>query len=292
MPVFTSGNINLSYTLEGNLEASETVILLHGELADSSSWVHTIKALEAKYRILSYNRLPKPGMNLENHLEELVALVNDLELGAYHVVGHSGGGILAYRLAAKFPTRILSLVLADSLGRLDAVLEIKIRSVLEALNSGGSALAFMVAMPWLWGAHYLEYSRDHFEHLKTLAASSDPAPTRIALESILQFGDQRKYLRAIECPVLVMVGSDDNLTPMRYSHEIVEWVKPGLGVLVTVSGGGHNAPLECPDEFNRVLAGFLTRYQDFKAGNGFDDDSDDNIEDDGAEYHDFNELEN
>jgi 3-oxoadipate enol-lactonase len=288
MPVFHSENINLSYTLEGNLSASETVILLHGELADSSSWVHTIKALEAHYRILSYNRHPKAGMNLEHHLEELIALLDDLKLESYHVVGHSGGGILAYRLAAKFPTRILSLTLADSLGKLDAVLEIKIRSVLEALNVGGSALAFMVAMPWLWGAHYLEYSRDHLDHLKTLAASRDAAPTRIALESILQFGDQRKYLRAIECPVLVMVGSDDNLTPMRYSHEIVEWVKPGLGVLVTVSGGGHNAPLECPDEFNRVLLGFLTRYQDFKAGNGFDDEPGD----DGAEYHDFNELEN
>ncbi len=288
MPVFSSGNINLSYTLEGNLSALETVILLHGELSDSSSWVHTIKALETNYRILSYNRLPKPGMNLEHHLEELIALLNELKLEHYHVVGHSGGGILAYRLAAAFPARSLSLTLADSLGRLDAVLEIKIRSVLEALNIGGSALAFMVAMPWLWGAHYLEYSRDHLEHLKTLASNRDPAPTRIALESILQYGDQRKYLRAVECPVLVMVGSDDNLTPMRYSHEIVEWVKPGLGVLVTVSGGGHNAPLESPDEFNRVLTGFLTRYQDFKAGAGFDDE----LEDDGAEYHDFDELEN
>jgi 3-oxoadipate enol-lactonase len=288
MPVFTSGNINLSYTLEGNLQAVETVILLHGELADSSSWVHTIQALEGNYRILSYNRYPKSGMTLEHHLEELIVLLQELKIELYHVVGHSGGGILAYRLAAKFPTRTLSLTLADSLGKLDAVLEIKIRSVLEALKSGGSALAFMVAMPWLWGAHYLEYSRDHLDHLKTLASSRDPIPTRIALESILQFGDQRKYLRAVECPVLVMVGSDDNLTPMRYSHEIVEWVKPGLGVLVTITGGGHNAPLECPDEFNRVLSGFLTRYQDFKAGSGFEDE----LEDDGAEYHDFDELEN
>jgi 3-oxoadipate enol-lactonase len=287
MPVFHSGNINLTYSLEGNQTNTETVILLHGELADSSSWVHTIKALETNYQILSYNRYPIAGMNLEHHLEELLALVDHLNLERYHVVGHSGGGILAYRLAAALPTRILSLTLADSLGKFDAVLETKIRSVLEALNVGGSGLAFMVAMPWLWGAHYLEYSRDHLEHLKTLAASRNPVPTRIALESILQFGDQRKYLRAVECPVLVMVGSDDNLTPMRYSHEIVEWVKPGLGVLVTITGGGHNAPLECPDEFNRVLTGFLTRYQDFKAGTGFDDEPGD----DGAEYHDFNELE-
>jgi 3-oxoadipate enol-lactonase len=288
MPVFTDHNFNLTYTLEGNPEALETVVLLHGELSDSSSWVHTIQALETKYRILSYNRLPRPGMTIEGHLEELIALLSALKLEQYHLVGHSGGGILAYRLAAKFPERVLSLALADTLGRLDAVLEIKIRSVLEALKAGGSGLAFLVAMPWLWGAHYLEFSRDRLEHVKTLAANRDPAPTKAALESILQFGDQRKFLRAIECPVLVMVGSDDSLTPMRYSHEIVEWVKPGLGVLVTISGGGHNAPLECPDEFNRVLSGFLTRYQDFKAGTGFEDD----LEEDGAEYHDFNELEN
>lgn len=285
MPVFSYHDSAITYTLEGNLNATETVILLHGELSDSTSWVHTIKALEANYRIFSYNRLPRTGMSIEGYLEELIALLEELKLGAYHVVGHSAGGILAFRLAAKFPNRVLSLALADTLGKLDAVLEVKIRSLLEALNAGGSGLAFMVAMPWLWGAHYLEYSRDHLEHVKTLAAGRDPAPTRIALESILQFGDQRKYLRAIDCPVLVTVGTEDILTPMRYSHEIVEWIKPGLGVLVTITGGGHNAPLERPDEFNRVLAGFLGRYQDFKAGNGFDDEPEDESEDDGAEYH-------
>jgi 3-oxoadipate enol-lactonase len=284
MPVFSYQNTAINYTLEGNLNATETVILLHGELSDATSWVQTIKALEANYRVLSYNRLPRAGMSIDDYLEELIALLEELKLGAYHVVGHSAGGILAFRLAAKFPNRVLSLALADTLGKLDAVLEVKIRSLLAALSAGGSGLAFMVAMPWLWGAHYLEYSRDHLEHIKTLAAGRDPAPTRIVLESILQFGDQRKYLRAIVCPVLVTVGTEDILTPMRYSHEIVEWVKPGLGVLVTITGGGHNAPLERPDEFNRVLVGFLGRYQDFIAGNGFDDLEDDSG-DDGAEYH-------
>lgn len=285
MPVFSYHNSSITYTLEGHPDAPETVILLHGELSDSTSWVHTIKALETNYRILSYNRLPRTGMTIESHLEELMALLSELKLEQYHVVGHSAGGILAFRLAAKNPQQVLSLTLADTLGKLDAVLEVKIRSLLEALKSGGSGLAFMVAMPWLWGSHYLEYSLDRLEHVKVLAATRDPAPTKIALESILQFGDQRKYLRAIDCPVLVTVGTEDILTPMRYSHEIVEWIKPGLGVLVTITGGGHNAPLERPDEFNRVLAGFLGRYQDFKAGNGFDDEPEDESEDDGAEYH-------
>jgi 3-oxoadipate enol-lactonase len=282
MSVFSHQGYSLDYTLEGHVDG-ETVILLHGELADASSWAQTIAVLTDKYRVLSYNRLPRAGVSLEDHLEQLGALITELKLEHYHIVGHSAGGILAFRLAASNPNAALSLTLADSLGKLDAVLEIKIRSLLEALEAGGSPLAFMVAMPWLWGSHYLEYSRDHLEHVKTLSLGRDPTPTKIALESVLQIGDQRKYLRAVECPVLVTVGAEDILTPMRYSHEIVEWVKPGLGVLVTISGGGHNAPLERSDEFNRVLTGFLSRYQDFKAGSGFDDEDD--LEDDGAEYH-------
>ena len=106
---------------------------------------------------------------------------------------------------------------------------------------------------------------------------------------MLSLSDQRKWLRAVNCPVLVAVGSDDLLTPLRYSHEIVEWVKQGLGVLVTITGGGHNAPLEKPDEFNRILIGFLERYASFSSSPWALDDEDDG--DSGADYVDFNDLE-
>ncbi|MFN3266792.1 MAG: alpha/beta fold hydrolase, partial [Deinococcales bacterium] len=108
------------------------------------------------------------------------------------------------------------------------------------------------------------------------------------IEYILSFGDQRKWLRAIESPVLVAVGSEDVLTPMRYSHEIVEWVKPGLGVLVTITGAGHNAPLEKPEEFNRILLGFLERAKDFTKP--LWDNLEDENGDSGGEFLDYNEL--
>ncbi len=265
-------------SLEG--QGEEVVVLLHGELNDSSSWQKTLEALGSRYRVLRYDRVP--GASLQTHREQLEGLLEAHDLDRVHLVGHSGGGVLAYVLAGHHPERIASLTLVDSLGKLDVAFETKVRSVLAALDAGGAGLAYQVATPWLFGADFLTHAQDRLQAAQARAAQMPVDALRGALEYVLSFGDQRKWLRAIECPVLVLVGSDDVLTPMRYSHEIVEWVKPGLGVLVTITGAGHNAPLEKPDEFHRILLGFLERSKDFTKPLWNDDDDDDL-----AEYQDY-----
>ena len=259
----------------------ETVVLLHGEFSHPSAWQRTIDALTLKYRVLTYQRSLEDS--LETQLSDFESLLDHLEIEAVHLIAHSAGGVLAYSFAGQHPTRALSLCLVGSFTRLDAPLKLKLRSINAALEAGGVALASSVAAPWLWGSAYL------YSNIPEPLMLSGEA-LRNALEGTLSLGDQRKWLRAVNCPVLVAVGSDDLLTPLRYSHEIVEWVKQGLGVLVTISGGGHNAPLEKPDEFNRILMGFLERFASFTSSPwALDDDEDDG--DSGADYVDFNDLE-
>jgi 3-oxoadipate enol-lactonase len=261
---------------------TETVVLLHGELNDSSSWEATALALSAQFQVLRYDR--SPVGTLEMHLEELLGLLEEQHLQKIHLVGHSGGGVLALCFAGLHPQKILSLTLVDSLARLDVPLETKIRSVLSALEVGGSRLAYTVAVPWLFGADFLIQSKERLESALARAENMPLEVLKANLLYVLNFGDQRKMLRAIESPVLVMVGTDDVLTPMRYSHEIVEWIKPGLGVLVTITGAGHNAPLEKPAEFNRVLLGFLSRAGDFTKPLW------DEEEDTGGDFNDYDAL--
>ncbi len=264
---------------------TQTVVLLHGELNDSSSWDATFEVLSAQFQVLRYDR--SPIGTLETQLEELLVFIEQRQLEKIHLVGHSGGGVLALVFAGMHPEKILSLTLVDSLARLDIPLETKIRSVLAALEVGGSKLAYTVAVPWLFGADFLIQSK---ERLAAALARAESIPLEVLkanLLYVLNFGDRRKMLRAIESPVLVLVGTDDVLTPMRYSHEIVEWVKPGLGVLVTITGAGHNAPLEKPNEFNRVLLGFLSRVGDFTKP--LWDDLED-PEDTGGDFNDYDAL--
>lgn len=284
MPTIELNGNHVHYTLEG--DGAETVLLVHGELNDARSWDATAKVLESRFRVLCYDRVSRDGATLEDHAWELLGLMDALEIERAHLVGHSGGGVVAVRAVGIKPERALTLTLVDSLGRMDAALSAKVKSVLAALEVGGPTLAFTVAAPWLWGARTLEERGAWLSSLAQRASSADPALLRASLEFVLDFGDQRKWLRAVNCPTLVVVGTDDALTPMRYSHEIVEWIKPGYGVLITITGGGHNAPLEKPEEFNRILGGFLERYTEFVAGPTDWDET----EDDGAELHDYSDL--
>ncbi len=270
-------------TLEGT--GSEVVVLLHGTLNTASTWDATVAAFGSRFKILRYTRTALAS--LEEQQTELLALLEQAGIKQFHLLGHSGGGVLAFTFAGLHPERILSLTLVDSLARVDAAFTTKINSVLAALAAGHSSLAYTVAVPWLFGADFLGQQAERLTAMHAKAALQPAEDLRGQLEYVLAFGDQRKFLRALESPVLVVVGSDDVLTPMRYSHEIVEWVKPGLGVLVTITGAGHNAPLEKPAEFNRIVMGFLERAKDFTKPLWDDLEEEDET---AGDYHNYDEL--
>jgi hypothetical protein len=52
MPSFEINGIPLEYTLEGQPEPAETVVLIHGELASTEFWDATVSELASKYRII------------------------------------------------------------------------------------------------------------------------------------------------------------------------------------------------------------------------------------------------
>ena len=61
--------------------------------------------------------------------------------------------------------------------------------------------------------------------------------------------------KAVECPTLILYGSEDRITPPALSEELKTLI-PHAG-LIEISGAGHLPNLEQPAIFDRVLAGFL-----------------------------------
>jgi pimeloyl-ACP methyl ester carboxylesterase len=60
--------------------------------------------------------------------------------------------------------------------------------------------------------------------------------------------------RRIRCPVLVVHGDEDEITPFAVGADIARWTG---GRLVTVAGGGHAPPLREPVLTNRLIADFV-----------------------------------
>lgn len=79
----------------------ETVVLLHGELSDATSWKETMRVLETKFRVIAPNRPVQD--TLEAQQAQLLELLHADE--KIHLVGHSGGGVLALVFAGKYPEK-------------------------------------------------------------------------------------------------------------------------------------------------------------------------------------------
>lgn len=284
---------DLHHAIEGS--GAETVLLVHGELGSARDWDATAAALAGRYVVVrpdlrGHGDSPATpaGHGVDEHAADLARLLDTVAPGAAHVVAHGAGGPVVTTLAASLADRVLSVTLADSFGRVDAALASKLDAWLAALEAGGPALLRRVAAPWVFGAGFLETGAAAVEAWILAGQAAEPNRERASVELARAAGDRRKSLRAFDAPTMAVVGSHDLLTPMGYSHEVVEWVRHG--VMVTVSGGGHRAPFERPDEFNRILAGFLERYRDFVGGPAGWDNGEEGP-DDGAEFHDLDAIE-
>ncbi|HKZ50580.1 MAG TPA: alpha/beta fold hydrolase, partial [Dehalococcoidia bacterium] len=111
--------VEIHYVQEGQ---GHPVILLHGLGGSIYNFRSTIPAMAQSFRVVA---LDLPGFGLSERprdrgycFSDLACLVRDLldHLGIEraHVVGHSMGGMVAARLAARFPERVDKLVLVAS----------------------------------------------------------------------------------------------------------------------------------------------------------------------------------
>ena len=97
------------------------VILLPGFWLDGSSWAEVTSVLEqASYRVraLTLPGLESPdadrgGIGLRDHVDAVVAVVDEVD-GPVVLVGHSGGGAIAYAVSDARPERVARVVYVDA----------------------------------------------------------------------------------------------------------------------------------------------------------------------------------
>jgi 3-oxoadipate enol-lactonase len=87
--------------------------------------------------------------------------------------------------------------------------------------------------------------------------STPPEGAAAALRGRAERPDYRPVLRRVTAPALVVVGADDEYTPVR-DAETLHALLPD-SVLRVIDHCGHMPNLERPEEFNAVLGEFLER---------------------------------
>lgn len=236
----------------------ETIVYLPGYLSPGKNFAILREYIEARssgdaYRHLELPRQPTPD-------EQYASWAGSVPEGA-HLVAHAEAGIAACRLAIDSGAR--SLVLFSPFFHLDTGFTARLEALRYGLESGGVRGFAKVAAPWLFGMRVLGAPPELLEAWREGLLELDLDRW---LGSILRLGDERKYLRLVPSAVLVVVGSEDVFTPMRYAQEVTEWVPEQRGVLVITGDAGHYSLWENPREALGIAGSFIERYEEFLLG--------------------------
>lgn len=177
----------------------------------------------------------QPAPNNDYSLDRMVEDIEDIRslTGSeqVYVMGHSFGGVLAFKYAAKYPTHVKGLILLNSTLSLIYSLQSQITFINKLIDTDiivekpDSLMTSFIAAKTLLHKHDMEYkmlsdSRTTVEKLDSIDnAPRSYAFAQRALSMPEYFNDFTKETAEVNIPVLVIAGTDDhNIGPNHYKQ--------------------------------------------------------------------------
>jgi pimeloyl-ACP methyl ester carboxylesterase len=183
---------------------------------------------------------------IECYAEAVVAFLDAVAVDQAVIVGHSMGGAIAQMLALRSGGRVKSLVLVGTGARLRVA-----RDILDGIQSDfDEAIDLITQFAW---------SPDTAPSLMELGrqALSETGPDVLLGDFLAcHHFDVMESLGEIKAPALVITGTADKLTPVKYARYLVEHIPDAR--LVTVGGAGHMVMLEQPEQVADAAREFVT----------------------------------
>ncbi|MFH2103504.1 MAG: alpha/beta hydrolase [Chloroflexota bacterium] len=261
MPHIQVNGVSLYYELHGS-ETAPLLVLNNGIIMNAAtSWVMQTKALAAHYRLLQYDCRgqgqsdhPVSPYSMEQHADDLVALLEALNIENAHIAGISYGGEVAQAFVLKYPEKVLSLILMDTVSEVGPELRLVIQSWVDALRRGDALVFFNASVPWNFSPDFIARNAALLEDAKKRYASLDFQAVIRLCEAFFEVNFTGR-LAEIKCPVCILAGELDLIKGPRYA----EILKKGIpqAEFHIIKNSGHASCWERPEEFNSIVLGFL-----------------------------------
>jgi 3-oxoadipate enol-lactonase len=258
----TANGISVNYTLDGPATAP-VVTLSHSLAADLAMWDPQMKALTAKYRVLRYDTrghgntdAPAGAYTLDQLAEDARALLGALGIARTHWIGLSMGGMIGQTLALASPGLFLSLALCDTSSRIPAEARPLWQERIKTAQSQGMDPLVEPTIGRWFTAPFVGARTDVVDPVRTRIRTTSPTGYAGCCAAIAQL-DLTDRISAIKTPTLIVVGEEDQGTPVAASRAIQAQIAGSQ--LEIIKSASHLSNLEQPEEFTRIITAFLSR---------------------------------
>jgi pimeloyl-ACP methyl ester carboxylesterase len=257
MSVASIDGITIGYDDEGN---GEPLVLVHGHPFNRSMWRPQVERFAAGgWRVIAPDlrgygeSAVVPGKTpLDVFARDIVALLDRLGLDDVVLGGLSMGGQIVMEAHRLFPHRIRGLVLADTspVAETDEGRRARNEMADRLLREGMAPYAEEVLHKMV-APHNVGPAREVLAMMRT----TPPEGAAAALRGRAERPDYVASLARAAVPALIVVGSQDEFTPLRDAELMHERIPDAT--LAVIDGAAHMPNLERPAEFNAALQRFL-----------------------------------
>jgi pimeloyl-ACP methyl ester carboxylesterase len=255
------GRAAFAYTAAHELDPKKpTLVFLHGAGLD-----HSLFGLQSRYfgyhgwNVLALD-LPGHGRSLgpplgsvQDMAQWVFTVLDSLKTKSFSLVGHSLGSLVALECAAAQPERIERIAMIGTAFPMkvgEAFMEAARRNEQTAFDMetiwGHAAQVPLGANPnpgmWMYG--------DTLARLARLA----PGVLYSDLKACNDYASGLESAAKVKCPVLMILGARDVMTPLRGSKDLTEALKAKTAV---IDFSGHSLMVEAPDASLDALIEFF-----------------------------------
>lgn len=209
---------NAIYTVKGEGNA---IIFVHGFAEDSTIWDNIIPHFENEYKCIVPD-IPGTGMSPLNDedisIEDMAKFLNFIcikeNLEKVIIYGHSMGGYIALAFAELFPSKLSGFGLIHSTAYADDEDKIKNREKsIQLLQKGGKEIFLKSMVPNLYAPASHEKLINEVQQHLTIAMKISSNVLVAYYKAMIKRPDRRNILSNANCPILFVIGKNDNVLP-------------------------------------------------------------------------------
>ncbi|WP_042373592.1 alpha/beta fold hydrolase [Streptacidiphilus neutrinimicus] len=247
------------------------LVLLHAFPLSARMWESQLDELPGSdgtdARVLAVDLRGFGGTELGADAPSLDLLADDVALlldaaGIEQAVlgGLSMGGYVAMAFARRHPGRLSGLLLADTKGTADTETaranRERVAKAVLARDSVRLLVDEQLPAPLLGGTTAKRCPK-LVDYVAELIGEASPASVAWAQRAMAARPDSLDSLRTVDVPALVVVGDEDELTPVPEAEALAAALPHAD--LTILPGAGHLSALEVPEAFNTAVRSLLAR---------------------------------
>lgn len=255
-------NLTLHYQQLSGPEDAPAIVFINSLATDFRIWRDVIVQLAGKFTMLTYDKrghglsdIGESPYQIDDHVNDLIALMDRLKMSNAVICGLSVGGLIAIRLSKVRPDLVASLVLCDTAPKIGTAQMWEER--MEIVRREGMAGLLKANMERWFTKHFHAHRKADLDGYSNMFLRV-PLAGYLGTAAAIRDADLTEDAKKIALPVMCVVGEEDGSTPPELVLDMANMIPNADFKLI--KGAGHIPCVEQPHILADTLASFISSH--------------------------------